>query len=161
MAASINAMVAMYALNMSLTEIANATDVAVSTVRCRLVAAGVTLRSRTEGVRLASQKLSRVRRGRKRRPFSAAHRHHIGEARRRNAVGVSVKPSGYVEFTTGPNKGRSVHVVTVEAAIGRRLARDEVVHHIDGNRANNDRSNLQLMTRAAHAALHQEERHGR
>jgi hypothetical protein len=42
----------------------------------------------------------------------------------------------------------------MEARIGRRLLPDEVVHHIDGERANNNQNNLALMTRSAHTRLH-------
>ena len=38
--------------------------------------------------------------------------------------------------------------------IGRPLAADEVVHHIDGDAANNAPENLQVMTPAEHASLH-------
>lgn len=73
------------------------------------------------------------------------------------AAGVSIKPSGYVEHTRGEHKGRGVHVVLIEKRIGRRLFANEVVHHKDGNRSNNDLDNLQLMTRAEHASLHAKE----
>ena len=75
-----------------------------------------------------------------------------------NAKGTRVTPSGYVEYTRGPHKGRLVHVVLMEEHIGRRLKRHECVHHVDRNRQNNDLTrNLRLMTRAAHAALHRRE----
>lgn len=41
--------------------------------------------------------------------------------------------------------------------IGRPLRDDECVHHIDRNRANNDLSNLMLMTKSEHSALHARE----
>lgn len=84
-------------------------------------------------------------------------------ARRRavNAIGTSTKPNGYVEYTRGPNEGRSVHVVAIEQCIGRRLAPDEVVHHINGDRSDNRVENLQLMTRSEHARHHLMERKGR
>ena len=47
-----------------------------------------------------------------------------------------------------------VHRSVVEQHIGRKLARDEVVHHIDGNKLNNDISNLMVMTKSAHMRLH-------
>jgi hypothetical protein len=46
------------------------------------------------------------------------------------------------------------HVLVAEAMIGRFLLPDEVVHHKDRNRANNDPSNLQVMTRIEHSRLH-------
>ena len=47
-----------------------------------------------------------------------------------------------------------MHRVVMENQIGRLLTNDEVVHHIDGNKSNNDISNLQLLTNAEHAKLH-------
>lgn len=46
------------------------------------------------------------------------------------------------------------HVLIMEEHIGRRLEKTEVVHHIDGTRDNNDISNLLLLTRSEHSALH-------
>jgi hypothetical protein len=37
---------------------------------------------------------------------------------------------------------------------GRLLKDGEVVHHIDGNRFNNEDENLQIMTTNAHSTLH-------
>lgn len=44
------------------------------------------------------------------------------------------------------------HIASVDA--GRWLSGDEHVHHVDGDRLNNDPSNLEVMTNAEHAALH-------
>ncbi len=50
------------------------------------------------------------------------------------------------------DKGKRVveHRVVAEQMIGRPLLSSEIVHHIDGNRANNDPSNLQIMTKQEH-----------
>lgn len=94
----------------------------------------------------------------KKREFSQEHREKLRAATLRhgeeNAVGMSYKTDGYVEYTRGPNKGRLVHVVLMEQHIGRSLRRNEVVHHRDENKHNNDLDNLELMTRSAHARLH-------
>jgi len=45
------------------------------------------------------------------------------------------------------------HVVIMERLIGRPIRADEVVHHIDGNRTNNDPGNLELMSRRRHQQL--------
>ena len=42
----------------------------------------------------------------------------------------------------------------MELHIGRRLHPGECVHHIDGNRLNNDLANLQLMDHGEHSSLH-------
>lgn len=64
----------------------------------------------------------------------------------------TVKPGTYRKLF-----GRHEHRVIAERIAGRKLRRDEHVHHIDGNKQNNDPSNLAVMSAADHAALH----HGR
>jgi hypothetical protein len=159
MAGSVNKviLVELYQQGKSIPDVAATTGAALSTVRYHLKAAGV-LRSRAEGVRLAGDKLGSGMRG-KRRIFSASHKQAISSAKRAApAKGISLKPNGYIEFTRGENKGRGEHVVIMEQRIGRRLRTDEIVHHIDGNRSNNDDNNLALMTRAAHMRLHRREK---
>ena len=71
-------------------------------------------------------------------------------------------PSGrYVYAKTEPPHPRRnsngvypLHRVVAENTIGRALRADEVVHHIDGNRANNSPENLAVMTRAEHTSEH-------
>jgi len=46
------------------------------------------------------------------------------------------------------------HRLVMEKHLGRKLLRIEVVHHIDGNKSNNDISNLELMTRQKHSNFH-------
>lgn len=46
------------------------------------------------------------------------------------------------------------HRRVMERIIGRTLGYNEVVHHIDGNKLNNDPANLTVMTRSEHAKLH-------
>lgn len=129
-----------------------------SAVRKTLIDSGVKLRSRSEGVRLVTDKISETLRGRKREPFSEEWKSNIKKGRQKwgekNAVGISLKPSGYLEVTRGPNKGKSQHVVIMEERLGRALLHDECVHHIDGNRQNNSPDNLALMTRSGHARHH-------
>lgn len=90
--------------------------------------------------------------------LSAESRAKVSAARRRHAeqfaAGVSLKPNGYYEYTRGDHKGRLVHVVKMEQRLGRHLRPDEVVHHIDGNRTNNEDDNLALMTRSGHNRHH-------
>lgn len=45
-----------------------------------------------------------------------------------------------------------------EQANGRALRDNEIIHHIDGDRFNNDPSNLVAMTQAEHARLHHTKR---
>ncbi len=126
-------------------------------VRTALIAAGIPLRSRADGVRAVAHKLGKHLLGKK-RTFTAEWKKNLRAALRahadKTAVGVSLKASGYVEVTRGPDKGRGLHRVIVEKKIGRRLGSNEVVHHRDERRANNDDTNLQVMSRAAHTSHH-------
>lgn len=46
------------------------------------------------------------------------------------------------------------HRLVVEAHLGRRLDRKEIVHHVDGNPLNNNISNLRVMKQSEHFAEH-------
>lgn len=46
------------------------------------------------------------------------------------------------------------HRVKAAKKLRRALKSDEVVHHIDGNKNNNKKNNLQVMTRPEHSAVH-------
>ena len=62
---------------------------------------------------------------------------------------------------TGKNKGYIYeHRYMMELHLGRVLRDDEVVHHNDFNRSNNDLSNLRLMTKGEHSKLHSDMRYG-
>lgn len=50
-----------------------------------------------------------------------------------------------------------VHRRKMENELGRKLKYNEVVHHIDGDKLNNDLSNLQLMTRQEHIEIHRKD----
>lgn len=62
----------------------------------------------------------------------------------------------FVIFKISNNKWkwRRLHVHLMELLIGRKIFRDECVHHIDGNTLNNELNNLALMTVAQHRKCH-------
>jgi hypothetical protein len=47
------------------------------------------------------------------------------------------------------------HIVIAEETLGRRLKRGECVHHLDGDKSNNRRSNLLICTNSYHRWLHE------
>jgi len=51
-------------------------------------------------------------------------------------------------------KGRHMHRVVIEQVLGRKLLPNEIVHHRDGNKWNNDPSNLLVITQSEHLRLH-------
>jgi HNH endonuclease len=66
-----------------------------------------------------------------------------------NWNGGHVNSQGYrIVYRNG--RRMTEHRAIAEDMIGRPLLLTEAVHHIDGNRLNNDPSNLQVMTRAEH-----------
>ncbi len=143
---------------LSTTQIAALDGRSISTVRRELLRAGCDLRDRGDAMRLRVDVIAEASRSRVREPYTveqiermrtAAHRRWAGKAR-----GTRINSKGYVEFTSGPDVGRLQHDVIVEQRIGRRLRPDEIVHHRDECRSNNDPSNLELMTRGEHSRLH-------
>jgi hypothetical protein len=143
---------------LSLPEVSKVTGVSQSKIRNYLLQEKL-LRSRSDAIRLAASKgnLGSGNRGKK-VVFSDQWKANMSKARNAyaevNSAGVSLKPNGYIEITRGENKGRSVHVVAMELFIGRRLRKNEVVHHKDENKQNNALENLELMTKSQHAVHH-------
>ena len=54
------------------------------------------------------------------------------------------------------NNGNSIkeHIFVMEQYLGRKLNKGEVVHHIDGNKTNNNINNLLLMKDSEHSSMH-------
>lgn len=54
-----------------------------------------------------------------------------------------------------------LHTVLMERSLGRYLTENEVVHHINHNRADNRIENLLLMDKKEHMSMHMKERHSK
>jgi SWI/SNF-related matrix-associated actin-dependent regulator 1 of chromatin subfamily A len=76
-----------------------------------------------------------------------------------------VDKDGYIlinkQFNHPKNRDNYVreHILVMEKFLGRYLEDNECVHHLDGNKKNNNIENLQLMTRSEHAKLHSKEKY--
>jgi hypothetical protein len=86
------------------------------------------------------------------------------------AAGIEFKDSYHVGFITTWNGYRMIqmpdhpqadskgyvreHRIVAEKKVGRMLTKDEVAHHDDEVKVNNDPLNLEVMSRKKHARLH-------
>lgn len=62
--------------------------------------------------------------------------------------------SGYVKLYLDNGKVVDEHRYIMSNHLNRNLTYNEVVHHKDGNKKNNDISNLELISRKSHATNH-------
>jgi hypothetical protein len=60
---------------------------------------------------------------------------------------------GYKRITID-GKQKRLHRYVMECFIGRALTEKELVHHIDGDKTNNNIENLKLITRSQHLKIH-------
>jgi len=83
----------------------------------------------------------------KRRPEISGDKHPLWKG------GFYYSEDGYKMLGTG-NAKEAEHRRVMEGFLGRKLAPDEVVHHMNKIRDDNRIENLQVMTRAEHMNLH-------
>lgn len=63
----------------------------------------------------------------------------------------------YKKLRISKNQTRDEHRYVMELHIGRKLEFNEIVHHKDGNKKNNDLSNLEIISRKIHSSMHMKE----
>ncbi|QGH72687.1 MAG: zinc binding loop region of homing endonuclease [Podoviridae sp. ctQNx1] len=93
------------------------------------------------------------------RPFcssSCYHKFNRGKNHSQWAGGRWLEPQkGYIKVNVSPGVTRWEHIFFAEKALGRKLKKGEVVHHINGNKTDNRNENLLICTNRYHAELHQ------
>lgn len=89
----------------------------------------------------------------------------VREAARRFGRKPTIVCNGYVLRYVGPEHHLASvtgyayeHRLVMEATLGRRLDSDEIVHHRDGDKQNNDPANLEVQTRSQHRHTHKPSR---
>jgi len=75
--------------------------------------------------------------------------------------GREITKAGYVRLWISRTERVMEHRLVMEEHLGRKLSRDEVVHHINGNNADNRLVNLQLTTLSEDISRHNLARYGK
>ncbi|MCY1042706.1 HNH endonuclease [Corallococcus sp. bb12-1] len=64
------------------------------------------------------------------------------------------RKNGYKTFRDRDGRTCFVHIRVMEKTLGGPLREGQVVHHIDGNKANNRPRNLTALSRGVHGRVH-------
>lgn len=71
----------------------------------------------------------------------------------------SINNQGYHCIGKNGKQHRLTHRIIAEEAVGYKLPQDVIVHHVDGNRANNEKSNLVICeNHSYHMLIHRRQR---
>jgi predicted Zn-ribbon and HTH transcriptional regulator len=100
-------------------------------------------------------------------PLRFLHNHHARGQRNGRWRNGTYHSQGYImryrpDHPASGKRGYVMeHRLVMEATLGRLLTDKEVVHHKDGNRANNTPSNLEVLLRSEHPSRHAGQRWSR
>lgn len=153
----------------SMQDISKELGIAVGTVYNHLHKHGIKTRDiseATKGKKLSEEHKKAISKRHKGKIVPKEVRQKISESHKKGGVGhKKIRCDGYVSvyFPDHPKSSSDgyvmEHVLVMECLVGRWLKDDEVVHHKNGNRHDNKKENLQLMTKSEHMSFHMKERH--
>lgn len=63
------------------------------------------------------------------------------------------RTDGYIQITSGPNKGKLLHRLIYEEVFGS-IPKGFCIHHKDGDKTNNNPANLVMISKSNHHHLH-------
>ena len=96
--------------------------------------------------------IEKIVRARKGKPLSETHKLKIAKG---VTKGTTLTKYGY-NVVVIKNKQYRVHRLIMEQKLGRKLKKEEIVHHIDHNRNNNHQDNLHLFgSKSEHQKFHE------
>lgn len=72
--------------------------------------------------------------------------------------GITICTKGYLKITAGPLRNKRVHILVAEAMLGRKLTKDETVHHRNLNQLDPSPTNLKVMGRSEHGFVSNRQR---
>lgn len=170
--APISDIVADYESGMTVAAVGEKYNIHGRTIHSWLVKMGIPRRKggTPKGTKLSEERRRRLI-GRKRWKMSDEQKKKISEARKSHYNGLNgyghIKPHnrGYMQaYCPMHPKAHTdgyvmLHTVLMEQHIGRYLEDDEVVHHINHDRADNRIENLMLMKKHEHRTMHMKERY--
>lgn len=78
-------------------------------------------------------------------------KHNSGEHHWRWKGGIKRRPDGYLRNS---KTDEYIHRETMEHYLGRKLRKEECIHHINGNPSDNRIENLEILTNSEHKKLH-------
>lgn len=150
---------------MSSSDIAKVANVTPTQILRILAKEGISRRSLSESKVLSHskpevrEKIALSRRGKKLSDEAKSKlRRLTGEKSKNWLGGITMNKQGYICFTSSPkngdNAGKCLHVLIAEWLYQRKVQPGEHVHHIDGNKLNNNPENLCILTDSEHAKIH-------